>query len=270
MDCVDWSTVAANWDRHREGVETMKTELTEHLLAELGDLTGARVLELGSGTGELAARLAEAVGPTGHVLARDVAPGMVELERGRLQDLPNAEVARLDAGAIDQPADSFDAVVFRMGLMLVPDPALALEEIRRVLRRDGRLAVAVWGPPQDNPWLTALGMSAVLHGVVPGPPLGPGTPFSLADPAELEKLVRNAGFGEVTVTSVKSVRRFSGADEHFEMVSVLAPPLAAALGSASAETFAAVRRTFEGLVAQYATEDGALELPVHALACVAR
>ena len=37
--------------------------------------------------------------------------------------------------------------------MLVPDPARAAREIRRVLRPGGRVAVAVWGPRERNPWL---------------------------------------------------------------------------------------------------------------------
>jgi hypothetical protein len=130
--------------------------------------------------------------------------------------------------------------------------------------------VAVWGAPQDNPWLTALGMAAMMHGLVQGgPPIGPGGPFSLADPDDLEKRVRNAGFGDVTVTPVVSTRHFASVDEHFELVSALAPPLAAALAAAPAETAAEVRRTFAGLVAKYVDEEG-LHLPVRALSCLAR
>ena len=269
MGCVDWSAVAPDWGRLADGVELMKAALTDELVTGLGSLAGAQILELGSGTGLLAARLADAVGPDGYVVASDVASGMVELERERLVGRANVAVRRLDAQAIAEPDASFDVVVFRMGLMLVPDPDAALEEMRRVLRPGGRLAVAVWGPPQDNPWLTALGMAAMMHGAVSGgPPVGPGTPFSLADPDDLEKRLRNAGFGHVRVTSVRSERRFASTDEHFGMVSVLAPPLAAALAAAPLELTARVRVSFDGLVQAYRRDDG-LHLPVHALLGIA-
>ena len=71
-------------------------------------------------------------------------------------------------------------------------------------------AAAVWAGPETIRGSPRVGMAAMMHGLVQGgPPVGPGTPFSLADPVELEKLVRNAGFGDVTVTAVESVRHFA-------------------------------------------------------------
>ena len=260
MVCVNWSTVADAWDRNRRLVEEMKAGLTDELVASLEPLAGLAVLELGAGTGELAARLAERVGPGGRVLASDVAEGMVGLLRGRLAGLAGVEVARIDAAAIDRPSASFDAVVFRMGLMLLPEPDSGLHEIRRVLRPGGRFAGAVWGAPQDNPWLTTLGMAAMMHGVVQGgPPVGPGGPFSLADADELEKRLHGAGFGRVSVVECEAGRRFSDLDEYFGAVGALAPPLAAALEAAPPEKVAEVRRTVAGLLEQF-TDAGGIHL----------
>jgi SAM-dependent methyltransferase len=266
---VDWSAVAPQWDRHRDDVEAMKTELTEQLLTGLGDLTGRRVLELGSGTGLLALRLAEAVGPSGSVLATDLAEGMVTLLEARLGGLPNVETAQLDAAHIALPDESVDVVVFRMGLMLLLEPETALREIRRVLRPGGRIALAVWGAPQDNPWMLSVGMAAMMQGLVQGgPPIGPGGPFSLADPVDFEKRVRGAGFVDVDVVAVNSSRLFADPDHHVDVVCALAPHLADALGRATDDQLAAVRQTVIELTAKYRTEDG-LALPTQAVLCLA-
>ena len=128
----------------------------------------------------------------------------------------------------------------------------------------------MWGAPPDNPWLTSVGMAAMMHGLVQGgPPVGPGGPFSLADPVDLEKRVRGAGFTDVTVHVVDAVRHFATPEEHFETVGALAPPLAAALGAASDQQRAIVRETVTGLTAQYRDADG-LHLPMRALICLAR
>jgi SAM-dependent methyltransferase len=150
--------------------------------------------------------------------------------------------------------------------MLVSDPDRALDEIRRVLRPGGRLAAATWGDPAGNPWLSSVGMAAMMQGVGPGgPPKGPGSPFSLADPEDLRGRLDAAGFRDVTVEVVESTRSYADARQHFDMVSALAPPLAVALAAAADETVAAVRAGVEGLTAPYRTPDGGIDLPMRAL-----
>ena len=70
--------------------------------------------------------------------------------------LANVEFRVIDAQEIDLPDGSVDGVLSRFGLMLVPDPRRALEESHRVLRPGGRLAYAVWGAIDRNPWITLL------------------------------------------------------------------------------------------------------------------
>jgi SAM-dependent methyltransferase len=266
---VDWTSVAEQWLAHRDHVEGMKATLTADLMAGLALVAGDRVLELGGGTGALAARLADAIQPGGTLVASDIAPGMVELIRAATAGRPGVRVAEIDAADIPLDDGSLDAVVFRMGLMLLVEPAVALAEMRRVLAPGGRIGVAVWAGPQDNPWLTTVGMAAMMHGLVQGgPPVGPGAPFSLADPDVLQALVTDAGFSGVQVRPVDAVAVFADVDEYFDTVRCLAPPLAAAFAAASLSDLAAVRDTVTGVVAKYRTDDG-LRIPVRSLLCLA-
>jgi SAM-dependent methyltransferase len=267
-----WTDAAGAWDRNRRHVEVMKAPLTSSLLAGLDLRPGQRVLELGAGTGELARRLAAGVRPGGRVIASDLAPDMVELIGRTTAGEDGIDVRRLDATAIDLPDASVDAVVFRMGLMLVPDPALVTRECRRVLVAGGRLAVAVWASPAQNLWLASVGLAAAQHGLVDGPPTGPGGPFSLAEPAALDAVLRAGGFDQVTVTEIDTPATFADAHEHLDTVLGLAAPLAAVLAAAPAETRAAVRATAAELAAGFATAgetDGHLVLSGQALLAVA-
>jgi SAM-dependent methyltransferase len=248
----------------------MKPDLTARLLNGVRPLAGQRVLELGAGTGELAVRLAAAAGPEGRIVATDLADGMVEVLRRHLAGHDTIEVARIDASDIALPDDSVDVVVFRMGLMLVPAPEAALREIRRVLRPGGRVGLAVWGTAQANPWMTSVGMAAMMHGLIQGgPPVGPGSPFSLADHDQLAALVRDAGFTDVGVSAVDSTRLYDDPARHIEVVGALAPPLAAALRGATPEQRAAVARTVAELTSQY-REGAGVRLPSSAVLCLAR
>jgi SAM-dependent methyltransferase len=267
---LDWSTVAEGWWAHRDHVEAMKTELTRRLLDALALQTGERVLELGGGAGPLARRLSEAVGETGTVVATDVASGMVELIRASTADLANVEAAQVDAADIDAADASFDAVIFRMGLMLLPEPERGLREIRRVLTTGGRAAIATWAGIEHNPWLTTVGMTGMLTGVLNGPlPTGPGGPLSLGDPDHLAALARDAGFADADVSSLDVVFDAADVDAHLAHVTSLAPPLKAAYGAASDEQRAAWRSALEQATQQFRTDAG-LRIPGKALLLLAR
>lgn len=262
---VEWGTVAAGWDRNRAMVETMKAGLTERLLAFLTLQPAERVLELGAGTGELAALLADAVGDGGDVLASDVAPGMVDLIAATNAGRPNVRAALLDAGDLGPRDEEFDAVVFRMGLMFLTQPERAMAEIRRVLKPGGRLALTTWAGPQENMWLVAIGMSAMLNGMISGPmPTEAGGPLSLSDPDRLVELARSAGFATATVDAVDVAFTVAGVDEHIAHVTALAPPLAAAYEVASRDQRETFRASVEDMTKQFRTADG-MVIPGRAL-----
>ena len=65
-------------------------------------------------------------------------------------------MAQGDAGSLPFEDGAFDVVVSQYALMFVPDPALALREMWRVLAPRGRLAVAVCGPMARRPGMHAL------------------------------------------------------------------------------------------------------------------
>jgi enediyne biosynthesis protein CalE5 len=267
---TDWNEATGAWDAARDFVETMKAGLTAAMIDGLALSPGDAVLELGAGTGALAARLADVVGPNGRVLATDLAPGMVDLVQRLAADRPQLSAAVADATATGCDRSSYDAVVSRMLLMLLPDPKQALSEWHRVLRPGGRLAAAVWDAPQHNTWLVAVGMSAMIHGAVTGgPPTEPGGVFSLGSVDDLLALVENAGFHSATVQTVAMEARFASAAAHFDTISAMAAPLGKAIAAAAPEILAAIKATTAEIIAPYRTDDGSYLIPAQALLCTA-
>ncbi len=266
----DWSSVAAAWDANVDEIDGHTVEAIAGLFDRVAVQPGERVLELAAGPGSMGATWSQLVGPAGTVVLSDIAPGMVEVAARRNAELDNVEVAVLDASAIDRPEGSFDVVACRMGLMFTPDPSAALAEIHRVLAPAGRLGVLTWAAMEHNPWMTCVGMAAMMNGLASGgPPVGPSGIFSLGDPAQLEALVRGAGFTDVEVVEVPVTFRADDIDAHVTRVSSLAGPLAAVFEAATPEQHAAVRRTAAEIAASYVAEDG-VEIPGRVLLATGR
>src|SRR2546421_1554246 len=150
-----WASVAGGWAEHADYVDARAAMAAEKMLDLSAPDRGERVLELACGPGGLGLAAAERVAPDGEVVLSDVAAEMTSIASSRADalGLSNVTTLELDLEQIEQPDDSYDVVLCREGLMFAPDPARAAGEIRRVLRPGGRVALAVWGPRERNPWL---------------------------------------------------------------------------------------------------------------------
>ena len=198
--------------------------MTAALLTALDPQPDDTVLDLAGGTGDLVEALGSRVA---RVIATDLSPVMVEAARTR--GVENAEHRVMDMQSIELPDASVDAVVSRFGYMLVPNPALALRETRRVLRSGGRLAFATWAPAKQNPWATAYGPVLIERGLQEPPVPGEPGQFALGEADQIDALVRNAGFAGIAVEEVPVEYRFSVWDDYRRLISSLAASLRAVL-----------------------------------------
>ena len=257
-----WGSVAPGWAEHASWADARGAAITAAMLDLVGVASGRRVLELGCGAGGAGLAAAERVAPAGEVVLSDVAVEMTAIAEARADELGLANVSTrvLDLEDIDEPDASFDVVLCREGLMLVPDPARAAHEIRRVLRPAGRVAVAVWGPREQNPWLGIVfdAVSAEL-GVSMPPPGIPG-PFSLSDADELAALLSEAGFADVAVSALPTPYLAGSIDEWWNRTAALAGPLAQRLAALPEPVVEALRARAREAVGRYLTPTG-LEVP---------
>jgi SAM-dependent methyltransferase len=257
-----WGSVAGSWARHADYADARGAETTEQLLALSGLRPGERVLELACGPGGLGLAAAQRVGPEGEVVLSDVAGEMTAVAAARARDLGLGNVAfcDLDLERIEQPDGSYDVVLCREGLMFALDHARALEEIHRVLRADGRVAIAVWGPRERNPWLGVVLDAASAQIGAPVPPPGIPGPFALGDADALHGLLTGAGFADVRVSELAVPLRAASFEEWWARTSALAGPLAAILASMPEEARLALAARARDLTAEYRTPQG-LDFP---------
>ena len=109
---------------------------------------GQSVLDVACGTGVLARAVHNRVGHTGQVVGIDINEGMLAVARSKSAEI---EWKHNPAESLPFETGSFDAVVSQFGLMFFENRALAIDEIIRVLRPDGKLAIAVWDTLDNTP-----------------------------------------------------------------------------------------------------------------------
>ena len=265
-----WGEVAGGWGEYADSVDQRSSQLTQTLFERAALRPGDRVLELACGPGGAGLTAAALVAP-GEVVLSDVATGMTEIAAARAEALGLTNVATrvLDLEQIDEPDASYDVVLCREGLMLVPDPDRAAREIHRVLRPGGRAAIAVWGPRERNPWLSVMFDAVSAQLGCPVPPTGIPGPFSLEHADALAALLEGARLSGVSVTEMAVPLHAPSFEEWWTARCTLAGPLTKILASLPEETASAIRTRAQEATRSYETADG-LEFPGVALIAGAR
>jgi ubiquinone/menaquinone biosynthesis C-methylase UbiE len=189
--------LAEHWQRDVARRRQDFAAATQRMLEAAGLKPGDHVLDIAAGTGDQSILAGRIVGPVGAILATDIAAEMLTIAAHVIQQegLTNITTRVMDAEHLDLEDNSFDAVICRLGLMLLPHPQQALREIQRVLKPGGKLAALIWSVPGHNP-LFALPLAIVARYANGVSSQGSG-PFALADPAVFERELTEAGFHDV-------------------------------------------------------------------------
>jgi SAM-dependent methyltransferase len=267
----NWAALAAGWERARDERERMAAPVTEWLVRELAPQPGDVVLELAAGQGDVGFAVSPLLGAGGRLVMSDFSAAMVEIARGLGEELgvTNVEFLELDAEELELEAGSVDGVVCRWGYMLMPNPATALAETRRVLRPGGRLAFAVWASSDRNLWISLSSRILVAHGHMPPPVQGEPGAFVLANKEELRAMVERAGFTDVRIDEVPVRFEYRDVDDYVLRSRDTRELFARAWTSASEDEREAMTDEMRVAFEPFAV-DGGYELPGLAVCVLAR
>ena len=132
-----WSRFATNFEERtsyvvgNDHIELIKAELSKQ--TDLGN-----TLELGCGSGTYSEILAR---EASHLTATDYSDEMVAFSKQRFESLENVTVEKANCFSLSYPEFSFDTVVMVNLLHVVPEPEKAVQESKKVLKRNGRLII---------------------------------------------------------------------------------------------------------------------------------
>jgi SAM-dependent methyltransferase len=115
----------------------------KHLKRILQPRSGERILEIGPGVGVHALPVASSLAPGGVLEVLDVQHEMLDalMKRATKAQIQNIVATQGDAQKLPYPDNTFDAAYLIGVLGEIPDQHIALHELRRVLKLDGRLVI---------------------------------------------------------------------------------------------------------------------------------
>jgi ubiquinone/menaquinone biosynthesis C-methylase UbiE len=237
----DWGEAAGAWRKHHDRLKEVSAPVTQAMLKMAGITSGHQVLDIACGSGIPAIPAAQAAGPSGFVLATDQAPEMIEVarENAKKEGVTNIEFRLVDGEELNVEPNFFDAVTCRWGIMFMPEPVAFLRRAYEALKPNGRISVAVWGPPQNNPFIALPMMTARKY--YTGPPLpdpsAPGSPFSFADKERLRFVIEQAGFRDIHIDEMNApMAKFDSGQEYWDYCNEIMAPLRRMLDQMPAET----------------------------------
>ncbi len=128
----------------------------DKMIQRSGIKQGMHILEIGCGSGAFTTFVARAIGRKGKVYALDIQSGMLKqledkLSKPENQDIKNIELIKSNAYDLPFDDNSFDLIYMVTVLPEIPDQNKALQQIKRVLKPGGILAVTEFLPDPDYP-----------------------------------------------------------------------------------------------------------------------
>ncbi|MEK6325055.1 MAG: class I SAM-dependent methyltransferase [Acidobacteriota bacterium] len=201
----EWRESAPYWAKHADTVRSMFAPITRALIEAGGISEGQKLLDVAGGFGEPSIAISSVVRAYGLVICTDAVAEMVATAQreARHRNLTNIEFSQCLAESLPFSDNWFDAVVCRLGVMLFPDPAAAIHEMFRVVKRGGQMSCAVWCGRDSNPFF-GLVMDVVSR-FIESPPEDPDAPgaFRFAEQGKLARLVGEAGAVNVSERLLK-------------------------------------------------------------------
>lgn len=173
---------AAKWDTL---IQDEVIARLQRMVTALDLPQGSKVLDLGTGTGVLIPMLIETVGSSGAVVAMDFAPRMLAEARKKYH-WPNLRFLEGAAEEIPLADQSVDEVVCNSAFPHFDNLRRAAQEMARVLRRGGRVAII---HPHSREYINKLHVS-----------LGGAVKNCLLPEAEVMRTIfAEAGFEDITL-----------------------------------------------------------------------
>ncbi|MDB5142641.1 MAG: methyltransferase protein [Mucilaginibacter sp.] len=244
-----WNNVSSGWKKWDQFIMEFLRPAGEAIIEQLEIKEDDIVLDIAAGTGEPGLTIA-AIAKKGKVIGTDLSGEMLLIAAANAasKGLKNYSTKPVDVSELPFEDNTFNKISCRMGFMFFPDVQLATNEMYRVLKPGGRVAISVWSTPDKNFWYTVI--TNVINKYIKLPPPSPGVPgmFRCAQPGLMTNVFAQAGFKHVGEQEIAGKVDFVDANTYWQNRMDLSESVIAMLNKADATTIAAIKNDVYAMI----------------------
>ena len=252
----NWNQFSGGWKKWDDLIMQAMKPIGDALIYHLDVKGTEKVLDVASGTGEPGLTLSGML-PRGEVIGTDLSENMVSIanHNSAERNILNYRSQSSDAANLPFDDETFDHVICRFGIMFFPEIQKGLNEMSRVLKRGGKIALAVWAAPENNPFITLMASTIMRKLELPIPPDDTPGIFRCAKPGFTSQLLHKAGMKEINENNLKGYAVFESAEQYWNVMSDVAGPLMEKLENSPQELINDVRKSVIEAANKYTYDD---------------
>lgn len=238
-----WDTFSSGWKKWDTRTMEFLRPVGEKIIQKIDPKDHQYILDIASGTGEPGLSIAAAY-PGVHVMLSDFSDKMVNISSAKAADknLKNVSFCVCDAVALPFADHTFDAITCRFGYMYFPNILSAARDMARVLKPGGTLSIAVWGPPANNFWITAIESIINKNTGLPPPVSGAPGMFRCASPNFMVSTLQQVGLKNISVEELNSQLDCHTTEIYWTLMTEVGAPFASILQSTKQDTVMKIKK----------------------------
>ena len=251
-----WNKVSAGWQKWDQFIMQFLRPMGDAIIDRLEIKEDDIVLDIAAGTGEPGLTIA-GIAKKGKVIGTDLSDEMLQIAEVNAvaKGLKNYSTKASDVSKLPFDDNSFTKISCRMGFMFFPDMQVAADEMYRVLKPGGRVAISVWSAADENFWSTA--MTSVMNKHIEMPTPTPGM-FRCSKSGLMTDIFAKAGFKHIGEQPMTGKVDFIDADTYWQNRTDISEPVIAAMGKMDETTIAAIKNEVYALINANSTNGRAL------------
>ena len=145
--------------------------------------------------------------------------------------------------------------------MFFPDTGKVLKSVKRIMKKDGKIAVVVHGTQEDVPYFSTI-MNPVLFHIPDIRPKGTPTSYRFGDPNDLFKEISNAGFSNINIRK-HTFQYNAGTFEKYwtEYMTTTANSIRSKIEAGGAGVMSTIKKEAKMTSSRFTKNDGSIEFP---------